>query len=394
MYNYYTNSLFTSNTGSPGTEYWNSAYRFIYICNEAIEGLSASTSLTPAVQQQLLGEAKFTRAFLYFYLVNLYGSVPLATSSDYEVNARLSRSPVDTVYQQIVKDLNDAQGLLADNYMGPDVKTLTPERVRPNKWAAMALLARVYLFKGDYPNAEAQATAVINHSSVYGLTTLDSVFLKNSREAIWQLQPIFTGWNTEDAKVFIIPASGPSYGYLGHPVYLSSDLLNSFEPGDQRSVPGNWIDSVSYAVSQTERDTVYFPYKYKSATFGSPVTEYLMVLRLGEQYLIRAEARAHLGEATAVDDLNAIRNRAGLPNYTGLTDQASLLAAILHERRVELFSEWGHRWLDLKRTNTVDAVMTAACAAKGGTWQSYQQWYPILASDIEKDQNLVQNTGY
>jgi len=63
------------------------------ICNAAIEGLNGTTSLTPSVKQQLLGEAKFMRAFFYFYLVNLFGDVPLATSTDWQVNSFLSRTP-------------------------------------------------------------------------------------------------------------------------------------------------------------------------------------------------------------------------------------------------------------------------------------------------------------
>ncbi len=79
------------------------------------------------------------------------------------------------------------------------------------------------------------------------------------------------GHNTEDAWVFVIPESGPSdYFFEGHPVFLSVDLLNSFESGDQRK--RYWIDS-----TVLRGDTFYFPNKYKEAIYGNPVTEYLMV---------------------------------------------------------------------------------------------------------------------
>jgi hypothetical protein len=69
--------------------------------------------------------------------------------------------------------------------------------------------------------------------------------------------------------------------------------------------------------------------------------------------------------------------------------------AIEQERRIELFSEWGHRWLDLKRTNRVDAVMGVVTPIKGGgTWQSYKQLYPIPQGDIDKSYSLTQNPGY
>lgn len=390
LYFYYTNSLFTNLAGSPGTENWESFYRYIYICNAALEGLTKSTSLTPSVVQQLKGEAKFMRAFLYFYLMNLYGEVPLAVSSDYEINSILHRSSVVDVYQQIITDLLEAKNLLADHYIAADALTNTNERLRPTKWAATALLARAYLYYGNltgdvsnYTNAETQATTVISASSHYNLVPLNNVFLANSMEAIWQLQPVNLGWNTEDARAFIINAA-PS---TTKPIFLSQSLLNSFELNDARKI--NWVKDTTIAST-----LMPYPYKYKKAKLNDPVSEYLMVLRLGEQYLVRAEAKAQLGNISgAQTDLNVIRNRAGLLN-TSANDKNSLLSAILQERKIELSSEWGHRWFDLKRTGQIEAVMTTACTQKGGVWQNYQQLYPILYTEIERNRNLTQNFGY
>ena len=84
-----------------------------------------------------------------------------------------------------------------------------------------------------------------------------------------------------------------------------------------------------------------------------------MIFRLAEQYLIRAEARAHLNKLTeAASDLNTIRTRAFLPNTSAAT-QSELYLAIAQERKIELFAEWGHRWYDLKRTGKAIEVMTA-----------------------------------
>jgi hypothetical protein len=88
-----------------------------------------------------------------------------------------------------------------------------------------------------------------------------------------------------------------------------------------------------------------------------------------------------------------IRARAGLPNTTA-SDQNSLLTAILQERRVELFTEWGHRWLDLKRTNLIDQVMSSAAIQKGGTWNSNKALFPIPKSEILLDPQLEQNPGF
>jgi len=126
------------------------------------------------------------------------------------------------------------------------------------------------------------------------------------------------------------------------------------------------------------------------------MTEYTMVLRLAEQYLIRAEARAQQNNLSAAQsDLNVIRTRAALSPTTANT-QSTLLTAILHERQVELFSEWGHRWFDIKRTGNVDAVMGngGACAAKGGVWNTNWQLYPIIQLQLQLNPALVQNSGY
>ena len=126
-----------------------------------------------------------------------------------------------------------------------------------------------------------------------------------------------------------------------------------------------------------------------------------MMMRYAEQFLIRAEAEAHTsGDVTfAINDLNAIRNRAGLSNYTGATDSTDVLAAIMRERRVELFTENGHRWFDLKRTATIESVMGAPgnqCALKGGIWNpdDHQSLFPIANTELQLDHNIVQNPGY
>lgn len=385
---YYTNNLNSNN--NTGVEFWNLFYPLIFDANAAIAGLQASGSLTPAVRQQLIGEAEFVRAFSYYYLVSLYGDVPLVTGTDYKINASMGRTAAKTVWQQVIADLKDAQNKLSANYLDGTLLTTTTEKVRPTKWAAAALLARAYLYVGDYADAQAEASLVIsnNNFSLCPLSGPGSVFLRNSAEAIWQLQPVATGANTLDAMAFVIPATGPSL--VSFPLYINPTLINSFEAGDQRFV--NWIGSVT-----TGGKTYYYPYKYKVSTYGAPVTEYEMVFRLGEQYLIRAEAEANNNDpADAVTDLNTIRTRAGLPNYAGGTDNASLETAILKERRVELFTEWGSRWLDIKRTGTVNTVMGAAYPQKvpGGVWNPQWSLYPLPVNDLKTDPNLTQNPGY
>jgi hypothetical protein len=151
------------------------------------------------------------------------------------------------------------------------------------------------------------------------------------------------------------------------------------------------------ATGTTPATTYYYAYKYKANTaFGSsaPVTEWPIELRLAEQYLIRAEARAQQNNLDgAKSDLNVIRSRASLAATTAST-QTDVLAAVAHERQVELFTEWGHRWFDLKRAGKIDAVMGVETSKKGGTWAAYKALVPIPASEILIDHNLTQNPGY
>jgi hypothetical protein len=401
---YYQNSLSQATTATAtGSEHWALFYNLIFKCNAALKGLSSSQAdgLTASVRQQLIGEAEFMRAFFYFYLTNEFGDVPFALTTDPQAISQLARTNQASVYNQIISDLEDAEMKLSANYLDVTLLNNTAERVRPTKWAAAALLARVYLYMGNYTSSIAKATEVINNSTLFTLLPLNQVFLKNSKEAIFQIQPTDLKLNTQEGKTLIIPATGPSTTTTSNPVYLSKSLLKAFEPGDQRAVYGNWIDTVSYKKTSTLLDTVIFPYKYKvnsslGVTTTSGLKEYFMVLRLGEQYLIRAEAKIASDPNGAVSDLNAIRTRAGLPPYSGSTAQASLLTAILHERQVELFSEWGHRWFDLKRTGNIDAVMSKVTPLKanGKPWQSYQQMFPVPLSDILASTNLTQNTGY
>lgn len=403
---YYVNALTVTGTPVAGSELWTALYKFVFYCNAAIEGLTSSQSdaLTLLIKKQLLGEVKFLRGFFYFYLTNLYGDVPLVMSTDTKANTVLTRSPIEQVYKQIIQDLNDAKELLSPVYLNETLLATSLERIRPTKWAAMAMLARVYLYSGDYANAELESSNVIANL-LFNLSSLNNVFLKKSlgnNEAIWQVQPTQVGWNTLEALTYVITKTGPN---LTKPVYLSKQLIGAFEPGDLRAKPKNWIDTI------TVLGTFYcFPYKYKTnitsdpsinATTGSAnMKEFLMMLRLGEQYLIRSEARAQLSNLIgAIEDLDKIRDRAGLtliassnPNIS----KAELLNEILHERQVELFTEFGHRWLDMKRTGNVDAIMSVVTPLKtnGANWQSYQQWYPLSQFELENAPNLQQNIGY
>jgi starch-binding outer membrane protein, SusD/RagB family len=357
--------------------YWKNMYNLIYAANNAYEQCSVSKGLSVPIKKELMAEALFIRAYIYFYLVNLYGPVPLALTTNPEVNRKLFRSPIDTVYKSIISDLNFARTELNEYYVGVDGLTSTEDRFRPNSNTAIALLARVYLYRGKFEDAEMMASLIINNPD-YSLASIDSVFLKGNRETIWQLnsnEHNDYNINTWEGNKFILTASPLLTGQQT----ISSTLLGGFDTRDLRR--RNWIGVFS---------TFYYPFKYKVQKGSRDQKEASVVFRLAEQYLIRAEARAQLGKLSeGLTDLNVIRVRAGIAPLSGL-NREQLLTAILKERQKELFVEQGHRWLDLKRTGQVGPV----CMRKSPSWNPFMERWPIPPSDILNNGNLVQNEGY
>ncbi|MNJ98389.1 SusD family protein [compost metagenome] len=370
-----TNSIYDDNATVQGM--WNSSYALIYKANLIIEGVQSSKEgLTDAMKKEAIAEAKFVRAYYYFYLTNLWGDVPLALSTNAVVNNTLFRSPKAEVYKQIIQDLIDARdGLQADYSYGAG------ERIKPNKYAAIALLARVYLYTGDYVNAQSNASTVISYTTLYNIlptASLTGIFVKNNTEAIFQLNSAaFVGF-TQEGQTY-------AQGSTQVPMYQISDyLLNAFETGDKRF--SSWVGKSTY-----QGVDYYYPSKYKQKVQNSTaLAEYPTYLRLGEQYLIRAEAKVMQNDLDgAISDINVIRNRAGLL-VTSAVAKADIILAIERERRIELFGECGHRWNDLRRTGRAGTVLGAIKPL----WNENAVLYPIPRSERLNNNNLSQNKGY
>jgi starch-binding outer membrane protein, SusD/RagB family len=354
------------------SNFWIWSYKIIYQANACIENLSKAPNLTPAVKNNLLGQAKLIRGFTYFYLLNLFGEVPLVISTEYTASAALPRATKEEVWLQITSDCKEAKTLL------PTAQPSGNKGV-PGKWAAAAMLARTYLYQNNWSAAENEATEIINSGQFTLLSNLGEIFLANSDEAIWQLAPAEPLFNTNEPRFFI-----PTKSSTSRPAYtITSELLNAFEAGDQRKTA--WVGS------KTVAGEIYnYAWKYKIRDIGLPLTEYNMVIRYAEILLIRAEAKAHLNKLDeAIDDLNLIRSRAGLPLLT-IADQASLLKAIEHERRIELFAEWGHRWFDLKRTGRATEILAPLKLA----WKPSAMLFPIPQNERLRNPLLTQNPGY
>lgn len=372
---FFNGAISTTNTAIEGN-FWATTYHLVYQINACLDKLNSSTALTIATKNQLTGECRFLRAFIYFQMVQLFGEVPLVTVTDYRANEKMARTEIPAIKKHILNDLLVAKELLSETY--PSV-----EKVRANKWTAAAMLARYYLNQQQWREAEEQATEIIN-TGLYRLTEPDEVFLANSPEAIFQIRPVREGYNTMEGNAFI-----PS-GAARPPYALTASLTGDFEANDKRW--NAWVKS-----KVVNGITYYYPYKYKRKIDPSPdfkPTEYSMVFRFSEILLIRAESRVFtdlLPEAIA--DLDAVRLRAGLPSVLAVHPDisgAELTDMIQHERRIEFFMECGHRWFDLKRTGKAYRTMLMIKP----DWKATNGLWPIPASQRALNPSLTQNNGY
>lgn len=358
------------NVGLISSNLWAPVFGYMYQINVLYENVAKAPGVTAPVKDALMGEARFLRALNNFYLVNLFDSIPLVITSDYRVNALLPRSAAEKGWELIVDDLKFAQEKMNGAYTEKGV------RIRANRFAGYALMARVQLYLEHWKDAEDQATLVIN-AGPYKLDSLGGVFLYNSTESIL---------NMANSGVNLYTVEGGKVAGSTSVTYRFSDVTKAaFEPGDLRWQ--KWVRTSG---------TVAGPFKYKvfSNTDKTKPAEWVPILRLAEQYLIRAEARAMQDKLPgAIADVDSIRKRAGLPLISATNpniSKADLLKAIEKERQTELFAEFGHRFLDVKRRHMADITF----AANKKSWNKYAAFYPVPFTERQRNPNLGQNQGY
>ena len=364
---FYLNALIPSNSGVGSV--WKDSYSLVYACNALIEGVGISAGMPQADKDCLIGEALFVRAYIHFYLMQLFGEVPFVSGTDYRVNSVIHKLHVEEMYATLVLDLFTATSLLPENY-------LDSKRVRPVKAVANALMARIQLYRGNWALAESAANAVIDNPAYTWVKSLDNVFLKSSTGTLWQLMPPTEGSPTAEGQSFILNATPGNRS-------MSNSLQAAFEPGDQRRV--KWVGTYTNASG-----TWHYPFKYKKRLTEAASSEYAILFRLEELYLIRAEAMARQGNLDgAKQDLNKIRLRAGIAPVTTTVPQ-EVIDAVIRERRVELFTEHGHRWFDLQRTGSLDAAL----GTKPG-WNATDALWPLPEQELLLNPKLLpQNAGY
>ncbi len=378
---------------------WQNDYGIINNAN-FILGYLPAAPLADAKKNALIGEAEFLRAFAYFQLVQFYGDVPLRTKtiSDY-TNVQFPRTSQDSVYKLILSDLSFAETNLPDK---------APQQGRVYKMAATALLAKVYLTMAGNPmkqvalfqNARDKALAVINSGAFKLVDDYSQIFHNTAytTESIWeQLYVPGIGGNG------LHSLSSTASGFTPILIPLAS-FINTFPPGDQRKAWGinqNYVDPGGSTLAPFFQKFVNNSFTAAGQTPSAIISSYsIPILRLGEMYLIAAEAENEInGPANAYQYINTIRERArvdrndpaDVPDLAGLT-QDQFRSAVLMERKWELHLE-GSTWFDLKRTNTLSNIQTVRGSSLAIPIGDYNNtWYiPDVETNVN---NIPQNPLY
>ncbi len=415
---------------------WNNCYNVILRSNIVIGRIDAISFKNEQLKKQYIGEARFVRALMYFWLNRVFGGYSKSgelmgvLKVDKEITPTeayaINRSSLQEIYDMIVEDLKYAEENLPSKYTGTDIGRVT-------KWGAKGLLSKVYITMAGFPLNKGAAyynlgiqkgEEVINTSGaalVASYADLFDVNKKNSIESLFEVQykkgspngATGNPWNNDfaprfsDKEVVLVGDKGGSNAPTG-------DMSAAYSFGDPRkyvSMRDSWVNAKNNAVQNERYVTKY----YDVATSGSDNGNNWIELRLADIYLLSAEALIRTGgdKSKAILYINKIRQRARntkgdpliakpadlLRDYTlsDFTNDNALLLAIEKERRVELAFE-NHRWFDLVRTNRAKEVMIAEQAADGFspfTWSDDMLSYPIPLTVMQSNPGkIVQNKGY
>lgn len=320
-------------------------------------------ALTAAIRNRIIGEALAIRGLAYFDLARTFGGVPIILSPTISPtdNRGIPRASQEETYAQAIADWDLAETLLPE----------TTDRFKITRKTIWAFKARYFLYQNDYIQAEEYATQVINDPDFGLLDSYGAFFTNNARGTRESVFEIFYNGTTEvnnHRNQWQPQANGGTRQWAPNDEFVS--LLNAPETGGNRSSligidnQGRWYGNLYYRL---------------------PGSDPSYIFRIAEAYLIRSEARAQLGNISgALEDLNTVRNRAGLQTLQ-LANQSDILIAIEDERRLEFALE-PHRWFDLVRTNRAAEVLNIA--------EPFRFLLPIPIDQLLADEALNQNPGY
>ena len=354
-----SNSILPENGSISGI--WFICYDGINVANNVIDKVPTISDMTLEEQNAALGELYFIRALNHFNLMNYFGSIPLKLQPTIGVSGLdAPRVPINEVYAQIIEDLTFASVNLPSS----------GDKYRATSYAAKAILARVYLYKGDYSQAITMASEVIDEGGYTLLDAYGDIFADDeSSESIFEIY--FSELERNRVAEYNFPHSLNGR----REVQPSENLLSAYEANDER-----FEASIAFEGNDA------YAIKYDDLSLGA---DNVIVIRLAEMFLIRAEARARLnGNIDDIkSDINAIRTRANLL-ATNAQTHSQLLTAIENERQVEFAFE-GQRWFDLVRTNRAIDVLPNVNNIN-------QTLFPIPTGELQTNNHpgMVQNPGY
>lgn len=362
---------------------WNQMFSSINAANAIINAEVELPASVLAEKNHMIGEAMAARGLIYFDMVRMFAQHYTFTSDashlgvpivlEFDQANEPGRNSVREVYDQVISDMTAAINMMSDNPRSGTTSTLS-------KSAVQALLARVYLYKEDWANAEAMANTVIN-SGRYSLVSnanYNNAWVSDfSSESIFEINMTENDNRGSDAL-------GRMYIVEGYGDYLPSNDLVSLIPNDDARV--DWFAADAFLTGD------YAPFrlvKYPSVA-GTNNTK---VIRLSEMFLIRAEARAQQGNNAAQADVDMIRQRAQPTAAAVTATGAALIDEVLLERRKELAYEGQRLWdlmrykRDVVRTNCTSPICTIS-------YPNNRVILPIPEAELDANPNIEPNPGY
>jgi len=353
---------------------WNSLFAVVAQANQVINTLPVATAgsdVPQAIIDNAIGEARFIRATAYFYIVRLWGPVPIIEDNLAIITEPVvPRNPVDDIYEFIMNDLVFAANNITNT------KANQPGRVSAN--GAKAMLAKVHLTRGNYQEAEQLAFDVIESDEFSLFNDYRGLFLTandNNSESVFALQ-----WGTTGAyaqgnafQSYFAPAGvtgfSDGWGAVGPSITLQETYLDEDDDVRYRAnimqpdftypeINGGWTTSENLNIHGTNAGILKYVVGNVSSAGGGGSQSYPnnhYILRYADLLLVYAEAIAAQSGGTttdqgALDAINAVRNRVDLPDLTVVT-----MDDIFLERRLELAFE-GEFWFDVIRLGEAEAI--------------------------------------
>jgi len=381
-------------TFTPSTVYfyafWTTCYKAINLANTAIDRIPG-INMDEALKNRLIGEAKFMRGFYYFTLVRLFGPVPLVTTPTVDLQKlQVPRTSVDSVYQQIIQDFQQAADALPEQYTGEDLG-------RATKGAAISFLSSVYLTTKQWKLASDRAKEVISMETkgIYGLwdnyADVFAIKNKNGKESVFDVQALGGGFGLGSYMQGYMRATFDNRGYGDDPP--TKDLYDAYASNDIRRTVNLKLYDRSVAPASVLFPCYVYKYQDPNATANAEGSNNFPIFRYAEVLLIYAEAlnEQGAGNQEAYDAIDRIRSRAGLDPLPRSLSQEDFRDSVLKERRLELAFE-GHRRYDLIRTGRLVAALKKQNPAI--KVQAFQTLFPIPQDERDANPLLTQNEGY